>query len=165
MELNYKIRMLRDHGQEKKYHHNIVGWNARMDGIQGAILNVKLKYLEEWNKMRRKNTKFYDKLMTPINEIITPKENNHCKHIYHIYAIRVKNRNKVINTLSDKNIHCGIHYPVPLHLQGAYSYLGYKENSFQIVEKCSREFVSLPMFPELTKVQIEYIVSEIKSML
>ncbi len=160
-ELNDKIRMRRDHGQSKKYYHNIIGWNARMDGIQGAILSVKLKHLEEWNEMRRKNTKLYDKLLAPINGIIAPKECDHCKHIYHIYAIRVRNRDKLITILKEKEIYCGIHYPVPIHLQKAYHFFGLEKGSLPITERCSNEFISLPIFAELTNKQIEYVSSEI----
>ena len=103
----------------------------------------------------------YDKLLAQINVIIAPKESDQCKHIYHIYAIRVGNRDSLIAILREKNIYCGIHYPVPIHLQKAYQFFGVEEGSFLITERCSNEFISLPMFAELTNNQIEYVISEI----
>ena len=112
-ELANKMRMIRDHGQEKKYYHGCIGWNARMDGIQGAILSVKLKYLPSWNDGRRKNAALYNTLLNGSNAIITPKEMDYAKHVYHIYAIRTKNRDALIAKLGEKGVNCGIHYPVP----------------------------------------------------
>ena len=157
-----KIRMLRDHGQDKKYHHGMVGWNARMDGIQGAVLSVKLKRLPAWNEARRKNASIYDDLLKKIDGISIPQRAVYAKHVYHVYAIRVKNRDSLIAALAAKEIHCGIHYPIPLHLQEAYRSLGLGRGSFPVSEKCSAEFVSLPMFPELSGEQIEWVVGEIR---
>ncbi len=162
-DLNKKIKMMRDHGQSKKYYHDIIGWNARMDGLQGAILNVKLKHLNNWNEARRINARLYKKMLNNTIDIIIPHEASFCKHIYHIYAIQVKNRNKLVSSLRDMNIFCGIHYPVPLHLQSAYSFMGDKKGFFTVGEKTSEEFVSLPMFPELNEEQIFYIVGNIKN--
>jgi dTDP-4-amino-4,6-dideoxygalactose transaminase len=157
-----RIKTLRDHGQLKKYQHRMIGWNARMDGLQGAILSVKLKHLSEWNEVRRNKAKLYNKLLANIDGVITPKEADYAKHVYHVYAIRVQNREKLITALADKGIQCGIHYPIPIHLQEAYRYLGLEKNSFPVAEKYAEEFISLPMFPELTKEQIEYVSLEIK---
>ena len=165
IEVAEKIRMLRDHGQKKKYYHSIIGWNARMDGFQGAILSVKLKYLAVWNEARRKNARLYNDLLAETDGIITPVEAAYAKHIYHIYAVRVQNRGELITALAEKDIHCGIHYPVPIHLQDAYRFLGYKKDSFPVAEKCADELISLPMFPELSKAQIEEVCDEIKSFL
>lgn len=161
-ELAEKMRMLRDHGQARKYHHSTIGWNARMDGFQGAVLRVKLKYLAAWNEARRRNAQLYDELLSDVNDAIIPVEADYAKHIYHIYAIRTQNRDTLINTLAEKDIHCGIHYPIPIHLQQAYKTLGNETGSFTIAEKCAEELVSLPMFPELSKEQIQYVVHEIK---
>lgn len=161
-DLDEKIRMLRDHGQSKKYYHSVIGWNARMDGFQGSILNVKLKYLTTWNDARRRNAKLYDELLSGVAGIITPKELDYGKHVYHVYAIRVQKRDEFIDKLAQKGISCGIHYPVPVHLQDAYHFLGLKKGSFPVAEKYAEEFVSLPMFPELTGEQIEYTVDQIK---
>jgi dTDP-4-amino-4,6-dideoxygalactose transaminase len=158
-----KIRILRDHGQSAKYYHDVIGWNARMDGIQGAILSAKLKHLNEWNEARRKNANLYQKLLVDLPDVILPLETHDNKHVYHIYAIRVQDRSGFISGMADKSISCGIHYPIPIHLQQAYHSLKRSEGSFPVAEKCAKEFVSLPMFPELTNAQIEYISSEIKS--
>lgn len=160
-----KIRMLRDHGQKKRYYHSIIGWNARMDGFQAVILSVKLKYLTLWNEARRKNAYLYNDLLAEVDSIITPVEAAYARHIYHIYAVRVQNRDELISALAEKDIHCSIHYPVPIHLQDAYRFLGYKKGSFPVAEKCADELISLPMFPELSRAQIEEVCEEIKSFL
>jgi len=162
VELAEDIRMFRDHGQSRKYYHSIVGWNSRMDGLQGAVLSVKLKHLKNWNEARRKNAQLYNNLIADVGGVITPIEADYAKHVYHIYAIRIQNRNALISELAEKDIHCGIHYPIPVHLQDAFQSLGYERNSFPVAEKCADELVSLPMFPELTNEQIKHVVSEIK---
>jgi dTDP-4-amino-4,6-dideoxygalactose transaminase len=156
-ELDRKIRMLRDHGQARKYHHAVVGWNARMDGIQGAVLGVKLRHLPAWNEGRRRNAGIYGEVLRGVNGIVTPKEAAYARHVYHIYAIRVPDRDRLIAALAGKDIHCGIHYPVPLHLTEAYGYLGFGRGAFPVAEQLASEFVSLPMFPELTREQIESV--------
>jgi len=161
-EINEKIRMLRDHGQSKKYYHDTIGWNARMDGFQGAVLNVKLKNLTLWNEARRNNAMLYNRLLKDVIGIIVPKEAGYARHIYHVYAIRLKNRDQLIHFLKKKEISCGIHYPIPIHLQQAYRSQGLGEGSFPVAEQCANEFVSLPMFPELTDEQIKYTVEQIK---
>jgi len=160
-ELDAKIRMLRDHGQSKKYYHAMIGWNARMDGFQGAILSTKLRHLPTWNEARRNNAHLYNELLNQLDNVIIPFEAEYAKHVYHVYAIRTQNRDQLINDLQEKEIYCGIHYPVPVHLQEAYSFMELKKGSFPIAEKCAGELVSLPMFPELTKEQIECVVKAI----
>jgi dTDP-4-amino-4,6-dideoxygalactose transaminase len=160
-ELAEKIKRFRDHGQTKKYYHSMIGWNARMDGFQGAVLSVKLKYLTAWNEARRKNAKLYNELLAGVNKVQTPIEADFAKHVYHIYAIRTKNREALFSVLAEKNISCGIHYPIPLHLQEAYRFLGCGPGSFPMAEKCAAEFLSLPMFPELTNEQITHVVNAI----
>jgi dTDP-4-amino-4,6-dideoxygalactose transaminase len=164
-ELASKIRMLRDHGQDKKYYHGMIGWNGRMDGFQGAILSVKLKRLREWNDARRRNAQLYSKLLSNVSGMNIPQEADYAKHIYHIYAIRVRDRFALMKELAEKDITCGIHYPVPIHLQEAYQDMGLRKGSFPIAERCAEEFISLPMFPELAKEQIEYVVDQIKKYL
>jgi len=161
-ELANKMRMIRDHGQEKKYYHGCIGWNARMDGFQGAVLSVKLKNLPAWNESRRRNATLYSTFLNGSGAIITPKEMDYARHVYHIYAIRVRNRDALIAQLGEKGIGCGIHYPVPVHLQTAYQSLGLEAGSFPVAEKCASEFVSLPMFPELTEEQIRYTTDTVK---
>jgi dTDP-4-amino-4,6-dideoxygalactose transaminase len=158
-----RIRMFRDHGQEKKYHHNMIGWNARMDGFQAAVLSVKLKHIGSWNASRRKNAATYGKFLSgAVDNVILPAEADYAEHVYHIYAIRVKDRDALMAGLGEKGIATGIHYPVPLHLTGAYRSLGYREGDFPVAERCAGEFVSLPMFPELSEEQIGYVAETIK---
>lgn len=157
-----KIRMLRDHGQSKKYFHDVIGWNNRMDGIQGAILGAKLKHLSAWNEARRKNARLYDQLLSRTEEITRPKEAEQARHIYHIYALRVKGRDRVLEALGQRGVGCGIHYPIPIHLQDAYRSLGLKRGSFPVAEKCAQEFLSIPMFPELNGDQIEYVADQVQ---
>jgi len=162
-ELASTIQVLRDHGQHKKYYHSRVGWNARMDGIQGAVLSVKLKHLDVNNIRRHAHALLYDHLLAGTEEIITPFESPHNRHVYHIYAVRVRERNQILQAMADRGISCAIHYPVPVHLQEAYRFLGCDEGSFPVAELCAHEFLSLPMFPELTKEQIQAVASELKS--
>jgi dTDP-4-amino-4,6-dideoxygalactose transaminase len=161
-ELDKKIRILRDHGQRKKYHHEMIGWNARMDGFQGAILSVKLKCLAAWNDARRKKAEIYNELLADLDEVIPPWAASYSKHVYHIYAVRVKRRDRLIQALAEKDIHCGIHYPVPVHLQQAYNNLGLQKGAFPVTERCASEFMSLPMFADLTTQQIEHVVEQVK---
>jgi len=140
----------------------VFGWNARMDGLQGAILSVKLKRLAHWNEARRKNAHLYNELLSNVDGIFVPREADYAKHVYHIYAMRVQNRDALITTLAEKGISCGIYYPVPIHLQDAYRFLGRRKGNLPVAEKCCEQVVSLPMFPELTNEKIGFIVGEIK---
>ena len=159
-----KIKMLRDHGQIKKYEHLIEGCNSRLDEIQAAILRVKLKRLDEQNKLRRKNASIYNELLKDVDEIITPFEAEYAKHVYHLYVIRTEKRDELQEYLKSNGILTGLHYPIPLHLQKAYEYLGYKEGDFPVAEACAKHIISLPMFPELTREEIAKVVSEIKTL-
>jgi dTDP-4-amino-4,6-dideoxygalactose transaminase len=161
-ELQEKIRILREHGQVRKYHHTMIGWNARMDGIQAAVLRIKLRHLEKGNRLRRSHAATYDLNLHGIEAIITPAQAESVRHVYHIYAIRVQQRDEILGLLGEKGIGCGVHYPVPIHLQEAYRSLGYSQGSFPVAERCSREFVSLPMFPELTPVQLQTVVQGVR---
>jgi dTDP-4-amino-4,6-dideoxygalactose transaminase len=161
--LKKNIQVLRDHGQERKYHHSMIGWNGRMDGIQGAVLRVKLKYLNEANNARRRHATLYGELLESIASVIAPKEAHNRRHVYHVYSVRVQNRDRVLKSLSERGIGCGVHYPIPLHLQPAYQHLGYKQGDFPISERCAQEFLSLPMFPEMTSLQIQQVVEELKT--
>ena len=160
-EIAEKVKLLRDHGRLSKYEHIESGVNSRMDGIQAAVLNVKLKFLEKWTEMRRKNARLYDELLENTNAI-TPIENKKAKHVYHLYVIRTKNRDNLLKFLEGKGISAGIHYPIPLHLQPAYRHLGYNMGDFSVTEKYAEEILSLPMFPELTEEQITYVCEKIK---
>ncbi len=154
VDLAQRVRLLRDHGQPKKYVHSVMGWNCRMDGIQGAILSVKLKHLPAANAARRQHAEGYESLFAGHPEIIRPIAARHAKHVYHIYPIRTPERDGLIHYLDQMGISCGIHYPTPLHLQEAYQFLGQKKGSFPIAERCASEQVSLPMYPELTQQQL-----------
>ena len=134
-----------------------------MDGIQGAVLSVKLKHLDAWTEARRRNAKRYDELLRNVPGVIVPVEAPYAKHVYHIYAIRVADRDRLIASLAEKDIHCGIHYPIPVHLLDAYKSLNLGKGSFPVAEKNAAEFVSLPMFAELSREQIETVGKEIWS--
>jgi dTDP-4-amino-4,6-dideoxygalactose transaminase len=157
-----RMRMVRDHGQIRKHDHSVIGWNARMDGIQAAILSVKLKHLPRWNAARQRHAHRYSALFKGLKRIVTPREAEHAKHVYHLYVLRVKHRDRLIASLSGDGIQCGIHYPVPIHLQEAYRFLNLHEGSYPVTEQCARELISLPMYPELTDEQIEWVGNEVK---
>jgi dTDP-4-amino-4,6-dideoxygalactose transaminase len=145
-----KVRMLRDWGQERKYEHVLPGFNFRMDGIQGAILRVKLRRLEEWTEGRRAAAKRYARLLADAGVGI-PAEMPYARHVYHVYAIRTDDRRGLQEALAAEQIQSGIHYPIPVHLQPAYASLGYKAGDFPEAEAAAREVLSLPMFPELAE--------------
>jgi dTDP-4-amino-4,6-dideoxygalactose transaminase len=157
-----KMQVLRDHGQARKYYHSHIGWNGRMDGIQGAVLSVKLKQLDVANIRRRAHALLYDQLLGDMEEIILPTQAPFNQSVYHIYAVRIKDRDQVLQSLSEKGISCGIHYPVPVHLQEAYRFLGRGKGSFPVAERCAEEFLSLPMFPELAREQVQAVAAELK---
>jgi dTDP-4-amino-4,6-dideoxygalactose transaminase len=156
-ELREKIQVLRDHGQARKYYHTVVGWNCRMDGIQAAVLSIKLRHLEGANLLRREHALQYNQSFAGIDEVAIPFEANYARHVYHVYAIRVQERDEVRRSLEEKGIGSAVHYPIPIHLQEACRNLGYTAGAFPIAENLAEEFLSLPMFPELTEEQIEYV--------
>ena len=164
-EVDEKIRILRDHGQVRKYHHTMVGWNCRMDGIQAAVLSVKLRRLTEANAARRRHAALYDQLLSEVPEVIRPTAAAHCRHVYHIYAVRVADRDGVMQRMATRGVNCAIHYPVPIHLQKAYGFLGLGPGSYPVTERCAREFLSLPMYPELRPEQVEFVVKTLKESL
>lgn len=161
-EIANKIRMIRDHGQAKKYYHDLEGYNGRLDAIQAGVLRIKLKRLANWNEARRRNAQYYNELLSPIKGVTIPKEEDGCRHVYHLYVILVDDRDGLQKFLNEKGVGTGLHYPVPLHLQKAYAYQGYKEGDFPVTESVAKRLLSLPMFPELTKAQIEYVADCIK---
>jgi dTDP-4-amino-4,6-dideoxygalactose transaminase len=160
-EIAQKVRMLRDHGSPKKFYHEYVGNNCRLEGIQGAVLAVKLKHLDQWNDSRRKNAGLYREYLKG-TDVGLPQEMPYAKHVYHVFCIRVKDRENLINFLKDKGIFTNIHYPIPIHLQKAYSFLGYKKGDFSVTEGCMDQILSLPMFAELTEEEIKYTADRIK---
>jgi dTDP-4-amino-4,6-dideoxygalactose transaminase len=141
----------------------MVGWNCRMDGIQGAVLRIKLRRLEAGNELRRAHAQFYDAAFQTVPNVVTPKVAAYARHVFHIYALRVPQRNEVMRGLTDQGIGCGVHYPVPIHLQEAYGALGHGLGSFPIAERTAAEFLSLPMYPELTPGQLDLVVQSVKN--
>jgi dTDP-4-amino-4,6-dideoxygalactose transaminase len=150
------IRMLRDWGQASKYHHLVKGYNYRMEGIQGAVLRVKLGHIEAWTEARRRHAERYDALLSGCG-IRTPAAMPDARHVYHVYAVRLRNRNAAQQQLRRAGVATGIHYPVPVHLQPAYADLGHRPGDFPHAERFAAEILSLPMFPELTGEQIQRV--------
>ncbi len=164
-DLANKLRCLRSHGQSRKNHHTVVGWNSRMDGIQGAVLRVKLRYLDQGNKLRQRHALSYSEAFGSQEGIVCPAKSGHMEHIYHVYAIQVLERSRLIDTFNARSIGYGLHYPIPVHLQEAYANLGYRKGSFPVSEQCADRFISLPMFPELSAGQIEAVVTTVRKTL
>ena len=155
-QFNRTVRMLRDWGAEKKYQHVLKGYNYRLEGIQGAVLRVKLKYLENWTEARRTAAARYESLFAG-SAIVSPQAMAYARHVYHIYAIRTVERARWQEALQSQSIQTGIHYPIPVHLLPAYADLGYKTGQFPHAEAAANEVLSLPMFPELTAAQTETV--------
>jgi len=155
-----KVKMLANHGRIEKYEHQLEGYNSRLDSIQATVLRVKLKYLKEWTTARIKKANYYNELLSE-QEVITPVVKNVARHVYHLYVVRTKERDRLRSKLNEMNISTGIHYPIPLHLQPAYNYLGYKVGDYPVSEKVSNEILSLPLWPEITKQEINKVVKEI----
>jgi dTDP-4-amino-4,6-dideoxygalactose transaminase len=156
-----KIRMLRDWGQEKRYHHVLKGFNYRMEGMQGAILRVKLRHLERWTDARRARARQYDTLLAGAS-VRPPTELGERRHVYHIYAVRSADRDAIQKTLQADGIQSGLHYPIPVHLQEAHADLGYRAGDFPVSEAAAREVLSLPLFPEMTATQVEQVAASVK---
>jgi dTDP-4-amino-4,6-dideoxygalactose transaminase len=168
-EVARRVRLLRDHGSEQKYRHEIIGYNFRLEGIQGAVLNVKLKYLDGWNDLRRAHAARYRELLAGAhsndgsdrNALTLPQELPYAHHIYHLYVVQSAERDALQKHLSAAEIQTGIHYPVPVHLQPAYASLGHKAGDFPAAERQAARILSLPMFPELTDEQIARVAESI----
>lgn len=164
-ELAVKIKMIRDHGAIQKYNHEAYGHNYRMEGIQGAVLGVKLKYLNGWNDARRNAAAKYKELLADVNEVVLPKEMDYTKHVYHLFVILLSNiaqRDALATYLNENEIATGLHYPIPLHLQPCFNHLGYKKGDFPSAEKLANCGLSLPIYPELSDGQIEFVCGKIK---
>ncbi|MEJ2506544.1 MAG: DegT/DnrJ/EryC1/StrS family aminotransferase [Ignavibacteriaceae bacterium] len=164
------LKMMREHGQSKKYYHDTFGHNYRMEGIQGAVLGVKLKHLDKWTDGRRNAAAKYRELLKDIEQIQLPKEMSNVKHVYHLFVIQVKGdeknreeeRNKLQRFLTENGVATGLHYAIPLHQQKCFQDLGYKKGDFPVTEQLAESGLSLPMFPELTDEQISYVTDKIK---
>jgi dTDP-4-amino-4,6-dideoxygalactose transaminase len=162
-ELQQKLRVFRDHGQTQKYYHTFIGWNCRMDGIQAAVLSIKLRNLEAGNLLRRGHAIQYNDAFAGLEDVLAPVEADYARHVYHVYAIRVRDRDEIRRRLEEQGVGSAVHYPVPIHLQEAYSALGYATGSFPVAEKLCNEFLSLPMFPELTLEQVKYVARAVRN--
>jgi dTDP-4-amino-4,6-dideoxygalactose transaminase len=162
-EMAKRMKMIRDHGQAKKYYHDIEGYNGRLDAIQAGWLSVKLRHLSTWNKSRRDLAHCYHELLAEAKDsLIIPVEAPWTKGVYHLYVIRVQDREVLQSALAEAGIGTGIHYPIPLHLQKAYVHLGYKKGDFPITERVASEIVSLPMFPQLQREQLREVANRVK---
>lgn len=156
-ELANKIRMLANHGRLRKYEHEMEGYNSRLDTIQAAILLVKLRHLKEWTERRQHAASRYTQLLSVTKEIVTPTGNPDATHVFHLYVVRVQDRERIQQVLKEAGIATGIHYPIPLHQQPAYRHLGLAAGSYPVAERYAGELLSLPIYPELTDDQIEFI--------
>ena len=150
------LRMLRDWGQAKKYHHVLRGYNYRMEGLQGAILRVKLRHLDAWTDQRRSRAAEYNRFLQG-SDVVRPQEMPYARHVYHIYAVRTRGRVELQRALQAYGVQTGIHYPIPVHLQEAYRDLGHVAGDFPHTERAANEVLSLPMYPELSNIQVEFV--------
>ncbi|HJV66432.1 MAG TPA: DegT/DnrJ/EryC1/StrS family aminotransferase [Geomonas sp.] len=164
-QLAQKIRMLRDHGQSKKYFHKMIGMNSRMDGLQGAVLSVKLRHLPAWNAGRRRHAARYRALLEGVPGLTLPEEMPYAQHCYHLFTVRVADREQLMAELERDGIGCGIHYPVPIHLQEAYACLGLGPGSFPVAERIAGETLSLPMCAELSEEQVLQVAQTVRTFL
>lgn len=156
-----RVAMLRDHGRTKKHEHELEGFNCRLDGIQAAILSVKLRHLEAWTEQRRRNAVIYTQLLCDVPGLFVQRERAGTKAVYHLYVVRTESRDALQAHLRNEGIATGIHYPIPLHRQPAYGYLGLPEGSFPVAEQHCRQALSLPMYPELSEGQIQVVAAAV----
>ncbi len=156
-----RLIMLRDYGRKEKYEHIIKGYNSRLDTVQSVVLKAKLKHLDKWNSLRQVNAKAYDNLFKGKEDITSPFIDKDRNHVYHVYGLRIKNRNYIYDKLRNNGVGALIHYPIPLHLQKAYGELGYKKGDFPVAEKVADEIISLPMHQFLNRPEMEYVALQI----
>ncbi len=164
-DLAAKVRTLRDHGQVEKYYHSMEGYNGRLDAIQAGILQVKLAHLAQWNDQRRKNAEIYGELLSSVDGVLLPFEPSWSRAVYHLYIVRVQDRQDMQGYLKDAGIGTGIHYPIPLHLQEAYQFLDYHKGDFPVAERIAPEILSLPMYPQLRRPEQEAVARAVKECL
>ena len=157
-----KLKLLRNYGSTKKYYHDIIGYNSRLDTIQAAILRVKLRYLKEWSSKRLANAKLYNQKLKDIGDLVLPGIDKDNLSVFHLYVVRTKSRDELLKYLKENDVHCGIHYPVPIYSLDAYSSLGLKKEDFPVTEELSKQILSLPMYAELGEEQINNVVNLIK---
>jgi dTDP-4-amino-4,6-dideoxygalactose transaminase len=156
-EAAHTISMLRDWGCERKYHHDLKGFNYRMEGVQGAVLRVKMAYIEEWTESRRRLAAGYDEQLGELGFRV-PAAPDDRRHVYHVYAIRTARRSDMQAFLTDRGVSTNIHYPIPVHLQRAFEELGHRRGDFPLAEQAADEVLSLPLFPEMTEAQQAVVV-------
>jgi len=164
-DLAARVRMIRDHGQAKKYYHDMEGYNGRCDALQAAALRVKLKHLPTWNELRRKNARRYFDILQGANGILLPHVDKNSLHVFHLFVVQVDQRDAVQDALRQVGIHTALHYPIPLHLQNAYKHMGLSVSAFPVAEACATRLLSLPMFPELTQEQIHTASTHLKKII
>jgi dTDP-4-amino-4,6-dideoxygalactose transaminase len=156
------VNAIKNHGSIKKYYHDRLGHNYRMNGLQGAVLSAKLKYLPSWIEKRRANAALYRECLSDVKSVVLPNDSEGM-HTYSLFVIRAKQRDELAEYLGKNQIHTGIHYPIPCHLQKAYSFLAYSKGDFPVAEKCADEVLSLPMYPELEREEIVYVCDTIRN--
>lgn len=156
-----KLQLLRNHGSSVRYHHSVLGMNSRLDELQAAILNIKLRYLEQWNIRRRALALEYNKRLGAFPEVTVPVERADVFHVYHLYVVRVPNRDEMLEWLNKHGVGAAVHYPVPIHLQEATRHLGHREGDFPVTERVTGEILSLPIYPELALDEVNYICQTI----
>lgn len=157
-----QVRMLRNYGQSKKYYHDVAGWNSRLDTVQAAILRIKLRHLADWNEARRRHAARYREQLAGL-PLTLPGEMPGNRHVYHLFVVQVDQREAFMDYLARRDVHCGIHYPVPIHQQAAYRELGYQPGALPVTERIAPRLVSLPMYPELTGEQVDYACAQIRA--
>jgi dTDP-4-amino-4,6-dideoxygalactose transaminase len=157
-----RVRMLRNYGQSQKYHHDVAGWNSRLDTLQAAVLRIKLRYLSEWNKLRRIRAEQYRSELAGL-PLVLPVENEGNYHVYHLFVVRTSQRDDLMRYLADREIFCGIHYPIPIHRQKAYADFNIPDERFPVANRLSSELLSLPIFPEITEDQVSFVCDNIRS--
>ena len=161
-EMARQMRMLRDHGQAKKYYHNVEGYNGRLDALQAGLLSVKLRHLSEWNRQRQEAASRYDQMLSSADTVVAPHSPSWSRPVHHLYVVRVADREALQKHLADSQIDTGIHYPIPLHLQKAYETFGFKKGDFPVTEKVASEILSLPMYPQLQVAAQSRVVQKIQ---
>jgi dTDP-4-amino-4,6-dideoxygalactose transaminase len=160
-----RMRLIRDHGSPRKYEHEVVGVNSRLDTVQAVVLSAKLRRLADWNASRRAAADRYHDLLSEVNDVIRPRVLAGNEHVWHLYVVRVPGRDRVLKELQAADIQAGIHYPVPIHLTNAFAWLGYAEGSFPVAERAAGQLLSLPLFPEITAEQQARVVETLKAAL
>lgn len=164
-EYDAAVRMLRDYGRSNRYDHKIIGYNSRLDTLQAVILGEKLKFLDQWNKMRTEAGKYYNEILKSVDGVGIPIIKEDREHVFQTYAVRLKNRDVICDKFKERGIGVLIHYPIPVHLQEAYKSAGYKKGDFPVSEALANEVLSLPMYPHIEKQTIEFVCDNLKDIL